>query len=295
MADYIPFQSESELQSDDQRTNGAPMPHICKNVECITLDLSQQKKKPVQTQSLTLKKAKAMYCKHQMDQRQREQIEMSIHQSSKPHNTAPIDYSSSCWERRFCGKRCIPRALYGICLLLFVFLIGFSVYFIYYASPIVTDGTAFQNVLTKSECFLLKYDMVECSYDCYECENSAFCNKCNGPFCSACDAGSYTYYATATALCGANVTLESQLTYGDCPQQAHDVLPTGVSYTCYIPLTNGQCQYNGKHIFVFKDKDKSIIMAQHYLFMAYIGIALACLGCVTVQCRKCIKKLPCMN
>ena len=139
---------------------------------------------------------------------------------------------------------------------------------------------------------------MDCQYECYECEDTARCDTCNGPWCNYCDGAAYKYYATST-LCDDDIILHLQLNYGDCPiLDVDDILTLDIEYDCYIPITNKQCKYNGESVFVFDNDDESIHIGHKYVDIGYILVTFGCICLcimITICCRRCIKNLPCMN
>eukprot|EP01084_Bolivina_argentea_P050429 92721_1 len=333
MSSYTQFQSESEGDSDDsQKVNTVddntneygPKFQIgtycyCDNNafavitdisfdECIILNLFRKKQQTMEisslkimTKSIDIQKAKKMYQKYKNTNNNT--MEMISHKISKPQKPKPQQQSnagqqmrSNC-EKRFCGPKCAMHAIYGICFVLFLILIAFAICFLLYGLPLVNNGNKLKNSLIESKCFIMNYDIINCMYDCYKCDDIARCNKCKGPFCSKCDAAAYKYYATSKSVCD-DIKLESQLSYGECPQQANELLSVGVEYNCYIPMTNDKCVYNNKNIFVFKNVDESVSIGEMYVDMGYVGIGLGflCLFVIVgIRCKKCINNLPCMN
>lgn len=312
MSSYVQFESDNDTMDHIVGSycyydnNFAVITNISLD-ECVIFDLFKRQRKTVKLQSLTLitkssdiEKAKRMHQKY--ENKKNNAMEMATHKSQqldKLDDTVSVQQISSISniERRFCGPKCGIHALYGICLTLFLISNGFAVWFLYYGLPLVSDGDAFQKTLIKSRCLISNYEAVGCSYDCYECDGP-ICRNCEGPFCNECNAGAYRYYATSSSLCGHDIKLESMLNYGECPVKGNELLTMNIEYDCYISVTDNNCQYNGKNVFVFKDNDQSISIGQKYVDIGYIGIGLGCL-CLSViigiKCRKCIKNLPCMN
>ena len=115
--------------------------------------------------------------------------------------------------------------------------------------------------------------MMSCQYSCHACDETAACAKCDWPFCNACSAGAYQYQATSV-LCGDEQTLDSQLGFGDCPEQQDDLRQNG-RYSCYVSVDqDGSCEGP----FVFDGNDRKIEIGQEYVDAGYVGLSLGAIS-----------------
>ena len=87
-------------------------------------------------------------------------------------------------QQKFCGPNCCIYGIYSILFVLFLILVGLTIWFINYGQPLMQNGMDFQDSLVGTKCYLTKYDIQDCNYQCYKCDDIINCDDCNGPWCS---------------------------------------------------------------------------------------------------------------